>query len=343
MFKNSNNSAKYAIISATKISYLLLFRTYAKFIYHCILGRTRLKDFFELDEVKYTNFLPIIGHRALALSLFRGFQKLNIPYTYNKITKSTENIILLWTDKKELMLIEKLKNQGKIKKVVTAPTACKYDYHYLQWHFSEINCIDYALYASNWVADIAKSHVDKIYWHKIKIWPSGVDIPNQKQSSKINKSCILYIKRTTSSKQKIEELQTYIESQGIKCYIINYGEYKFNYWEKLLDNVDFVIFYQDCKETQGLAIAEAWAHNKPTFIKNTIQNDLKIINSCPYLTEKAGLPWTHIEDIKSIILEYKQNPELFISKFNPYEYAKDNFSDEISVKMIVDLFNLLPD
>ncbi len=308
-----------------------------KTLYYKIFNKSRYYLYISKNPTKGCG--NIEGHPALANSLFRGFKKLGIDYEYNKITGKDKNLILLWADEKDLETVNKLKKNGKVDKVVTVPTACKYDYDYMQWHFPEVPCIDKALYASDWVANICKSKANKKYWDKILSWPSGVEVSDVKPETKINNSCIVYLKRVADEKSKVDDLISFIETLGIKCYIIEYPKYDFNYWQELLPNVDFVIFYQDDHETQGLAIAEAWAKNKPSFVKNTVNGNGEITQNAPYLTKDTGLSWNNTEELKTIILKYKNNPQEFLASFTPYDWVKENMSDEVSVKMLLDIFN----
>ena len=334
-----NEFGDFAVIGSFKKFDLKNLEYKIKYLFRGFYKKFNYNKYLELKNNKrYTNGNQIKGHKALALSLFRGFEKLNIKYTYNKITPQTKNLILLWADKKDLKICEKLKKENKIKRIVTVPTACKYDFEYMQWHFPEEECIDRSLYASDWVADICLSKTDEKYHHKIIAWPSGVEVPDIKPKFAINNSCIVYIKRVLDNQSVIDNLISFIEEQGIKCYVIKYNEYDFNYWQELLQKVDFVVFYQDYHETQGLALAEAWVQNKPSLVKNTVDKDGNIINNAPYLTPYTGLSWNNTDELKSIILEYKQNPEVFCQKFSPYDWVKENMSDEVSVKMLLDIF-----
>ena len=96
--------AKYSIIGS--------FFDIRKTKFYKIFNPKKYKYAMKDEKYTYKNG-PIRGHRALALSLFRGFQKLEIEYDYNEIKSDCENVILLWTDKKELKIVEKLKKTRK--------------------------------------------------------------------------------------------------------------------------------------------------------------------------------------------------------------------------------------
>lgn len=285
------------------------------------IGLDALKSEVRFEQVN-SRKVPIIGHRQLELSLVRGFDDLHVPFKFDELS---ENIIVLWADKIDLRVIRRLRKQRKIKHVVTVPTACKYDYKDLMWNFPKYECIDYSLVASDNVKVKNEKLITSQYHKKIKSWASGVELGKVDLSAKPNWSCICYYKRLPVDR----ELTKFIESSGIKCHIIEYTKYKFEDWLQLLPKVDFVIFYQDYIETQGLAMAEAWAHNKPTLIK---------AGRSPYLTDDTGLFWNTTDELKKFISEYKDNPEKFLSQFSPYKWVENNMSDKISVQNLIKIF-----
>ena len=60
--------------------------------------------------------VPIVGHRQLELSLLRGFDALSVRYGFDCLA---DNMIVLWANKIDLCVLNRLKKQKKIKKVVT--------------------------------------------------------------------------------------------------------------------------------------------------------------------------------------------------------------------------------
>ena len=257
-----------------------------------------------------------------------------MSYTYNKLTNSTKNIILCWCDRNDIKFIEEQKKRGKIEKVITTPCACKYDYDW-QYVLPEYGCIDRVLVPSKeCINQYYEQKVKKEYIQKVLPWASGVELAEE-TSFRINNSCICYYKGLMPDKMLKKKIEAILEGAG-KCYNIVYGKYFFEDWIKLLDNVDLVIFYQDIVETQGLAMAEAWAHNKPTLIKT--KDKIGLNKTSPYLTKDCGLFFETNEELEEILESYSENPELFLKQFKPREWVKNNMTDEISVKNLIKIF-----
>lgn len=337
----SSKPAEFAIIGSFNFwnrenllkFYIVNFLLNIKFYIYSFINKEKLSKIKKRKEVlKLTHGCKIYGHEALLLSLLRGLNNLKVKYTYNKITKHTKNVILLWADKKDLNIIEKYKRTQKLK-VVTVPTACKFDYDYMQWQFPHENAVDVALYAAQWVADICIQKAKKQNLHKIKVWPSGVLLATPALlHKKPTNSCIVYFKRLPVN----EELLRMLDELAIHYHIMNYGKYNFDIWKETLKTCDFAIFYQDYHETQGLALAEAWANNVPTFVKTKVKNSLE--GTAPYLCAENGEYFVDLDELKKILLDYKKDPEKFLSKFSPYKYVVENMSDTKTVENLLQLF-----
>ena len=216
--------------------------------------------------------------------------------------------------------------------MVTVPTACKYDYEYWMFQLAREKSVDCCLVASEWFKEYYKTKLEPEFYNKVIPWASGVKLVKNKNSGP-TMSCICYYKKLPVN----SSLNELLDKFGIKYYNLEYAKHNFIDWTELLKQVDFVIFCQDYVETQGLAIAEAWAYNKPTFIKlNTNEYGGK---TSPYLTDKQGLFYNDIEELQKILLSYKENPKDFLSKFSPAEYIEKNMSDAVSVKNLIEIFD----
>ena len=80
-------------------------------------------------------------------------------------------------------------------------------------------------------------------------------------------------------------------------------------------------------------MAEVWAENRPTLIKTT--SILPEKSTSPYLTNECGSFWITKEELYAMLDEYLLNPKKFLNKYSPYEYVRENLSDEASVKKLM--------
>lgn len=273
------------------------------------------------------------GHPAVNKSLIRGLRNANIPFSINKISDEAENVIVLWTTKSEFETLEKLKKEGKIKKIIITPECASPD-DKISCDFGNNKNVDLILQASQWAKEAYIKNVSDKNLHKRVIpWPSGVELFDIPNNENINNCCICYFKKTPVNNDIIE----LCNSLGIKTYTIEYFKYRFAEYMEKLEKSDFVIFFQDCIETQGLAMAEAWTHNRPTFI-NYLSNEFGGVTS-PYLTESTGLHYENLQELKDLLIEYKENPQKFLNKFSPRKWVEENLSDEVTVKELIKIID----
>lgn len=333
---------KYALVTSLKTkTYKMRFRCFINIIYYSVLSlffliTGNMVNFFKfskkLNEVLTYRTPKNYGHGAVSASMVRGFRELNIPFTINEITKDTEIVIILATTPEELEELSMLKKAGKIKKIVTTP-ACSLSQQFV-FELPTYDCVDMAFIASDFVKKVYQKNLNnpsEEVMKKIIPWPSGVQVSENIHKKPISKSCICYYKHLPIN----DELTKLVEDKGIKVYNIEYYKYRFEEYMKLLQKVDFVIYYQNYIETQGLAMAEAWAKNCPTFILYN-ENEYGGVTA-PYLTNSTGAFYKDFSELENILDEYLSNPELFLSKFYPQEWCLNNMSDKSTVKELIKL------
>lgn len=336
-----NKKTEYAIITSFKKEdrdlsffsyYYSLSRFFIKTLLYKLLNNKEkyIKYHLCFDELKNSKGHKIIGHPTTLLNLFASFKKTKTPYTYNKITKYTKYLLVLWTDKEEMKKIENLKfsRGGGIKKVITFPCAAKFDYDW-QYLIPTYDCVDYTLVHSPWVIEHYRKKTPAKYMYKVKDWISGIE--HTYFDNKIHNNIICYYKKIPFN----QELEDFIKSLNINCTNIIYQSYNLYEWYEALKKADFVIFIQDCIETFGMAHTECWAHNRPAVVKF---NENKYGGrTVPYLCDKNGQYYHNFDELKAIITEYKNDPKKFLNKFRPLEFMQNTLSLEKSLKIITDL------
>ena len=335
-----------ALITSLKTkTFKFRFKCFINIIFYSILSLVFLLIF---NKTKFTKFSKKIkeiltyrtpknyGHEGVSGSLIRGLKQLNIPFSVNDINRDTNTVILLWTDEKELALIEDLKRNKKIEKIVTTPE-CDLFTSGLRFKFATHPLIDKVLVACSWVKTKYEEKLSIAYQnckHKIQPFASGVKVDETIWDNNFSKSCICYFKHTPIN----EKLIKMIEEKGIKVHCIEYYKYRFEDYMQLLEKVDFVVFNQNYIETQGLAIAEAWAKNCPTFI-NYDENEYGGVTA-PYLTANTGLFYHNFDELEKILDEYIDQKQAFLDKFSPQKWTLENMSDKSSAQELLNLLEI---
>jgi hypothetical protein len=102
---------------------------------------------------------------------------------------------------------------------------------------------------------------------------------------------------------------------------------------------DFSVFISE-KETQGIALAEAWAMNVPTLCWDSFSSNMEGMvlmptSSCPYLTRQTGARWRSVDDLRQLIYLYEK------SYFSPRNWVISHMSDKVSAASLLETFALV--
>ena len=149
---------------------------------------------------------------------------------------------------------------------------------------------------------------------------------------KSGKSIILYMKHVFSLDdpfvQKVNEM---LVEHGWKVVPFTYGSYSLDEWKASLDDAVAVIF-MTTTESQGIALAEAWAMDIPTFVyEGGLSHPLIFgrrwpqVNAAPYINYTNGARWHTMEGLSNLLAELYKQP------WAPRHYVLNTMTDKIAV------------
>lgn len=172
---------------------------------------------------------------------------------------------------------------------------------------------------------------------KIHIWAAGVDTRFWHGNATPKKKRVLVYAKTNPgiAKQAAETLQ----QLGLDVHVLRYGSYSKEEFREQLSLCDFSVFISE-KETQGIALAEAWAMNVPTFCWDNFSSKMANMillptSSCPYLTKHTGARWRTMDDLRQLVYLYER------TNFSPRDWALNHMSDEVSAASLLKTFELV--
>lgn len=276
------------------------------------------------------------GHPAVTRSLVEGLYKIRCKSNYNprNLKDLSENVVLL-SGVSALKQMIQFKKNGLIKKLLVGPNLIEMptDYDSLVSDSS----IDACIVNSEWTKILYQEDCPEIK-DRLVIWPAGVDthywcVPSEMRKQK---KVIFYEKQRKGRVGPIEPYIEWVKEQGYEVVVIKAGEYSLEEFRcHLLTSQIMVGFVRD--ESQGLAWAEAWSSDVPTFIwrNNSINYRNKEIQSstAPYLEKNTGMFFDNIENFKSIFTDWMMGKLIF----HPREWVIDNMSDEFCAKKILQI------
>lgn len=278
------------------------------------------------------------GHPAVTRSLIEGLQKLNANFNYNPLKfEHIGDVVIVLSGIKALKQAIKFKKKGKIKKLLAGPNLMVYGDD--EDNILASSEIDICLVPSNTVKNNYETDNPELVG-KIKVWPAGIDetywSPVEKE--KYNGRNVLIYQKNANEQLYflVEDKLKYYHWDPIK---IIYGRYKPDDFKKYLSKSRFAVFLSQ-SESQGIALAEAWAMNVPTLSWNpqepTYLNNKKIFHdnsSCSFLSKDTGLEWRVISDFENILKKINE----LIDGFEPRKWVLSNMTDTVTSKCLINI------
>jgi hypothetical protein len=276
-------------------------------------------------------------------SLVRGLKLKNIDFRINPRRPSSDRLChVIWNDKALLWALDK-KEKGLITRLIVGPnlSILPSDYNGIMGH-KEVDCI---LLPSEWTSDAFKIDMPKIA-SKIRVWPSGVEIPPTSSISPIRSKEMILIYKKDYPEDNLNIITMYLKSRNINHKVIRYGQFRqkdyFAYLKKSI-----AMIYLQKSESQGIALQEAWARDVPTLVNKTnsyiyrhnnknIEVDGQI--SAPYLTDEAGMFFNDVDNFSTDFNLFIKN----IDKYKPRKYCIENLSDQSSISKYLDIIEDIP-
>ena len=290
-----------------------------------------------LDIKSFIIDLKYSGHSQVARSLCSGLKENNIKFNINpKKNKDFNKIVIVLSGIEQINKCIKLKKQNIIKYIFAGPNLFVLPSDNQEIFIDKF--IDYLITPSKWVTNSYLNDI-KDYDRKIFEWYAGIDENYwiRKNHTK-KKDVLIYLKENNTNKFDIKRYLNFLDEIGFGYHIIRYGSYNNKLFLKLLNNSLFCIFFSR-SESQGIALAEAWATDTPTLVFNNnfffYKNKKIRSETAPYLSKKTGALFSDFNEFKLLVNK-------FISKkinYNPREWILSHMTDKISTKKLLHEIN----
>lgn len=306
-----------------------------------ILTKSPAINLISAKELCRSALRSILGIRrgpdAVTASLLRGLEKLSYAYLKNpaiKMIKPGDTVFVNGSLAALKWAIKNKKTKG-IKKLILGPNIVvgPNDAQGIL-NASEIDLI---LQPSQWVKDFYIS-ISPLLREKIQVWPSGVEMPENRSVTKKTK-LIIYYKGCTDS-QLLPSVVEELRNRSLEYVLINYSSFKQSQYFQLLDEAIGMIYISQ-SESQGIALQEAWVRGVPTLVwgggefsfKEYGWRDAQI--NAPYLSKETGLFFMRKEDFRSKLDIFLESIDSFI----PKKYVENNLSDRKSAETFLSFIN----
>jgi len=273
------------------------------------------------------------GHPAVTRSILTGLKELNFPIIYNPILsfRITDTVWVL-SGVNTLKYALSLKKRGLVKYIVAGPNIVTFSDDFDSVIGSPL--VDLCLVPSIYVRNHYLKYCPTLAG-RCDIWPAGVDINFWEPLGRKANKVLIYVKDVDLI-EEANQLTRMLLNKDIECLKIVYGTYTPTDYLDLLNQSACMIVY--CRsESQGLALAEAWSTNVPTFVKkinsDTINGRMFEGSSSPYLSNHTGDYFTTAAEAEKLVFDLISGQ----SEYAPRALVKDNMSDLACARMFLSL------
>jgi hypothetical protein len=281
------------------------------------------------------------SHPSVTANLLSGLQSIDFSFNYNPSTLSqlSSNVHVIAGVPALLQMIH-LRKLGFIRQLSVGPNVLVRATDFDNLLASE--SIDLLINHSKWSADVWLYDFPQLA-SKIRLWYCGVDTHHWSSSAYTDTSKnILFFDKSNSIivSDRTSDYQDIVSSLGFNPVVLRRSpihSYTPSLYHRLLNNSSLLVGFTVGSESQGLAWAEAWSCNVPTFVQrqNSFWSEQLGISSstAPALTSATGLFFDNISDFASKFNSWL-NRDI---SFSPRKWMLSNMDTTISAKSFLDV------
>jgi glycosyltransferase involved in cell wall biosynthesis len=275
---------------------------------------------------------PFPGHASLVRSVVTGLKSIGADFNFNPASFRGLARVVYAPANEALLQAAELKRRGRIDRLVAGPVNA----------FFPDECggvlrraeIDRIIVASSWMKDFYLEVAPDLT-EKIRVAAVGVDSDFWKPSSERRRcgKMVLYWKNAPEA--IYQEAERAAARLGFESILVRYGDYDVDAYRGALDGADIAIFLSTF-ETQGLALAEAWAMDVPTVVWDPRSEaewkgrKFRAGSSCPYLTDATGLAFRSLDELETVLKRLSKD----LDRFHPRAWVLAHMTDAVCARAL---------
>ena len=205
--------------------------------------------------------------------------------------------------------------------------------------------IDVCVVPSEWVKrEFERDSPDLI--GRLAVWPAGVDVERWRPDGALprqTRRVVMFVKRLANHTSErvfddamLQATRQALEGAGLVVTTLHYSQFGPDVFARALDGAEFMVCF-GYSETQGMALAEAWAMDVPTLVWNggntTWRTHTYQSSPAPYLTAATGVEFRTITELQALVDRW----EGLRSRFAPRDWVLANMTNEICARSYWDL------
>ena len=262
------------------------------------------------------------GPKKVIENLIRSLDDCEIDYSINKEVYE-HNFFLHWDDP-HIEIYKTLKNKETL---LVGPQF---------WPFgmdlSILSEYGKIVAPSQWVSDLFSKYFNL---NKNLIWPVGIYAPDIDNNPTID--CLIYYKNRPP--EHLEYIKSMLSNRRLTHTQLAYGSYSQQDFKQALSSVKFCIII-DNTESQGIAIQEMMAVNKPLFVwdqpiwDHMGEQYTVSASSVPYWSSECGEKVIDISQLESGFNKFIDN----LKNYTPKDYVNRELSPQKSIQILTDYY-----
>jgi hypothetical protein len=185
---------------------------------------------------------------------------------------------------------------------------------------------------SQWVSDLFSNYFNL---NNNLIWPIGIYAPDVDNNP--NTDCLIYYKNRPP--EHLEYIKSMLSNRRMSYIQLAYGSYSQEDFKQALSSVRFCIII-DNTESQGIAIQEMMASNRPLFVwDQTVWNHMGDqyavpASSVPYWSSECGEKVIEFSKLEITFDKFIDN----LKNYSPKDYVNRELSPQKSIKILTDYY-----
>jgi hypothetical protein len=281
---------------------------------------------------------PYPGHYALTRSVVEGLRAIRADFNHNPSSFSELARVVYAPANEALRQAIALKRRGEIDFLAAGPVNAFFADEYNGIMLSPE--IDLAVVAHDWMVDFYRDTPDLA--RKSRACPCGVDVEFWKPTGSLKeRSCVVYWK--SGDERFCEQVEAIVRRAGLEPIRVRSRHGEHNIFKPpdlraALDRAVISVFLSTF-ESQGIALAEAWAMNVPTVVWDPqgdaqwLGRHFKSESSAPYLTRSTGLAVRDVEELDAAIAQALAT----LDTFQPRGWVLEHMTDAVCARKLYEV------
>lgn len=259
------------------------------------------------------------GPKKVIENLIRSLEDTDTPFSFNQ-EKYENNLFLHW-DAPHIQRYQNLKNKETL---LVGPQIWPF-----APDFNDLKEYGKIIAPSPWVENLLQKHFNA----KTLVWPVAIYCPDISDDQTID--FLIYHK--SRSLEDVSYIKNILSSRGFTYTELSYGSYSQEDFRQALSSVKACAII-DNTESQGIAIQEMMAANKPLFVWdyptwNYMGEQYEVsASSVPYWSEECGERVFNREDVLPMFEKFCSNH----GNYCPADYVNRELSPQKSIQILLD-------